>query len=171
VSVNTWGVASVIALLAVLPTGALGWRLAGPRSISEIPALMLMIVAMTCSIVATLRGSHWWPCTLRSRMGGRIRGPSGRTSSSSTLIRKTAHARRRPATLARQKGDSDGTLRWAQRPASWVFAGVRKLVKCDSDPERPDDGTEITYTETFLRSLDAVRDLAAGRRVWLPEYD
>jgi Domain of unknown function (DUF4288) len=81
-------------------------------------------------------------------------------------------ARAKAAGYAREtEGDSDGTLRWAQRPASWVFAGVRKLVKCDSDPERPDDGTEITYTETFLRSLDAVRDLAAGRRVSLPEYD
>jgi hypothetical protein len=69
------------------------------------------------------------------------------------------------------EGDSDGTLRWAQRPASWAFAGVRKLVKCDSNPQVPGDGTEITYSEIVVDSLDTVRDLAAGHRVSLKQYD
>jgi hypothetical protein len=81
-------------------------------------------------------------------------------------------ARARAAGYAHEaEGDCDATLLWAQRPASWVFAGVRKLVKCDSDPERPGDGTEITYTEMALSTLDAVRDLAAGRRVSVTDYD
>ena len=50
----------MIALLAVLPTAALGWRLAGPATVAQIPALILMIAGVTCSMVATLRGSRWW---------------------------------------------------------------------------------------------------------------
>ena len=69
------------------------------------------------------------------------------------------------------EGDDEGTLRWGQRPASWVFAGVRKLVRCDGDPEPPLEGAEITYSEIVVDTLDAVRDLAAGRRVPLKEYD
>ena|SRR5687767_9678947 len=69
------------------------------------------------------------------------------------------------------EGDDRGTFRWGQRPASWVFAGVRKVVRCDSHPDQPGDGTEITYTDIVVDTLDAVRDLAAGRRVPLKEYD
>ena len=35
------------------------------------------------------------------------------------------------------EGDSNGSMKWEGRPASWVFAGVRKLVNCDSDPRPP----------------------------------
>ena len=38
------------------------------------------------------------------------------------------------------EGDSIGSMKWEGRPASWVFAGVRKLVKCDSDPGPPRHG-------------------------------
>ena len=62
-------------------------------------------------------------------------------------------------------------LRWGERPATWVFAGVRKLVRCDSDPEPPREGTEVTYSEIIVETLQAVQDLAAGRRVPLKEYD
>ena len=60
------------------------------------------------------------------------------------------------------EGDTNGTLRWAERPASWVFAGVRKLVRCDSDSEPPREGAEVTYSEIVVDTLDAVRDLAGG---------
>lgn len=59
-SISRWGVASVIALLAVLPTAALGWRFAGPAVVAEIPALILLIGGTTCSVVAAQRGSPWW---------------------------------------------------------------------------------------------------------------
>jgi hypothetical protein len=69
------------------------------------------------------------------------------------------------------EGDDEGTLRWAQRPATSVFAGVRKVIRCDSDTEQPGDGTEITYSEIVVDTLDAVRDLAAGRPMPLKQYD
>jgi hypothetical protein len=69
------------------------------------------------------------------------------------------------------EGDDRGTLRWGERPASWVFAGVRKLVRCDSDPEPPGEGTEITSSDIVVDTFEAVRDLAAGRRVSLREYE
>ena len=73
---------------------------------------------------------------------------------------------------ARQtEGDDEGTFRCGERPASWVFAGVRKLVRCDSDLEPPGEGTEVTYSDIVVDTLDAVRDLAAGRRVSLREYE
>jgi hypothetical protein len=69
------------------------------------------------------------------------------------------------------EGDSNGSMKWEGRPASWVFAGVRKLVKCDSDPEAPRHGTEVTYSEFSVDSLATLRELAAGRRVRIDEYD
>ena len=69
------------------------------------------------------------------------------------------------------EGDEEGTLRWRHRPASCIFAGVRKLVRCDSDPEPPREGTEVTYSEIVVDTLDEVRDLAAGRRVPLRGYE
>jgi hypothetical protein len=69
------------------------------------------------------------------------------------------------------EGDSNGSMKWEGRPASWVFAGVRKLVKCDSGPEPPRHGTEVTFSEFSVDSLDTVRELAAGRRVRIDEYD
>jgi hypothetical protein len=44
------------------------------------------------------------------------------------------------------EGDSSGTFTWGGKPATWVFGGVRKLMKCGADEkERPNDGTEVTY--------------------------
>jgi uncharacterized protein DUF4288 len=81
-------------------------------------------------------------------------------------------ARTRAEELGRGgEGDSTGSMKWAGRPGSWVFAGVRKLVKCDSDPEPPRHGTEVTYSEFSVDSLDTLRELAAGRRVRVDEYD
>jgi hypothetical protein len=81
-------------------------------------------------------------------------------------------ARTRAQELGRGgEGDSNGSMKWAGRPGSWVFAGVRKLVKCDSDPEPPRHGTEVTYSEFSVDSLDTLRELAAGRRVRIDEYD
>jgi hypothetical protein len=63
------------------------------------------------------------------------------------------------------EGDEDGSLLWGGRPASWVFAGVRKLTLCQDSEKRPGDGTEVTYTEMQLDSEKAVRKLVEGHPV------
>src|SRR5947209_17169270 len=63
------------------------------------------------------------------------------------------------------EGDCDGSFRWGGRPATWVFAGIRKLVSCDDPDERPGHGSEVTYTEMQLDSEEAVRKMAAGEAV------
>src|SRR5262249_14552396 len=45
------------------------------------------------------------------------------------------------------EGDDDGTFRWGGKPATWVFAGVRKLTLCEDGRNRPEDGTELSYLE------------------------
>jgi len=81
-------------------------------------------------------------------------------------------ARAKAETVGREgAGDDEGSFRWAERPASWVFGGIRKVIKCDSDPQRPGDGAEVTYSEIVVDTLDEVRDLASGRRVPLKEYE
>jgi hypothetical protein len=62
-------------------------------------------------------------------------------------------------------GDDDGSFRWAGQPATWVFAGVRKLTLCDDPTSRPGDGSEITYSEMRFKSRDGVADFVAGRPV------
>src|SRR5437764_2537396 len=46
----------------------------------------------------------------------------------------------------RKAGKGKATFTWAGKPATWVFGGVRKVTECDDSNDRPDDGTEITYT-------------------------
>ena len=64
-----------------------------------------------------------------------------------------------------EEGDDDGTFRWGGKPARWVFAGVRKLTLCEDPESRPDDGTEVSYTELEVDSEQAVRKLVAGQPV------
>jgi hypothetical protein len=59
-------------------------------------------------------------------------------------------------------GDNDGSFRWDGQPATWVFAGVRKLVQCALMAEQPGDGDEVSYAELELDSYEAVEKLAAG---------
>lgn len=49
------------------------------------------------------------------------------------------------------QGDSSGTLECNGRPATWVFAGIRKLIECEDLEKRPDDGTEITYNKLIIK--------------------
>jgi hypothetical protein len=65
------------------------------------------------------------------------------------------------------EGDDDGSLLWDGQPATWVFAGVRKLTLCQDPDKRPGDGTEITYTEMQVDSEQAVRKLVEGQSVAL----
>lgn len=66
-------------------------------------------------------------------------------------------------------------LTWDERPAYWVFAGVRKLIKItetastimeQSDPwSRPGHGTEVTYSEMVVDSAEALSKLVNGSPV------
>jgi len=62
------------------------------------------------------------------------------------------------------KGE-EATFTWAGKPARWVFGGVRKLTTCDDPEERPDDGTEITYTQMKVRSPVELKKLLDGEDV------
>jgi hypothetical protein len=61
-----------------------------------------------------------------------------------------------------EEGDSDGTFRWDGKPATWVFAGVRQLIRCEDDTERPGDGTEVTYNEMEVDSLEELKHFVEG---------
>lgn len=56
-------------------------------------------------------------------------------------------------------------------PAEWVFAGIRKLIACQDEDRRPNDGTELTYSEYKLPSMEDVRLLARGAAVGLEYLD
>lgn len=66
-----------------------------------------------------------------------------------------------------EEGDSDNTLRYGDRPATMVFAGVRKVVACVDPESRPGDGTEITYSVFEVRTPQELSDLASGNEVHL----
>ena len=62
-------------------------------------------------------------------------------------------------------GDDDGGFRWGDHPAAWVFAGVRKLTLCQDSGKRPGDGTEVSYTEMEVGSVEAIEKLLGGEPV------
>jgi Domain of unknown function (DUF4288) len=81
-------------------------------------------------------------------------------------------ARSRAEALGRQgEGDSDGSFRWEQRPAAWVFGGIRKLIQCDSGDDQPSDGTEITYSEMMFPTKQAVLNFVRGTPTDIKAYD
>lgn len=51
------------------------------------------------------------------------------------------------------EGDDDGTFRWGGRPATWVFAGVRKLNRCGDLGPGVEDGVEVTFNELAFDTL------------------
>jgi len=69
-------------------------------------------------------------------------------------------------TRAREdEGDSQGSLTYEERPAKWVFAGIRRLVSCVDILEQPTDGTEITYLEMEVESEECFTKLLNGEPV------
>jgi hypothetical protein len=70
-----------------------------------------------------------------------------------------------------EAGDDGGTFRWNGKPARWVFAGVRKLTSCEDPNRRPDDGTEISYTQMQLDSEQSVLKLVQGDPVKIQYTD
>lgn len=61
-----------------------------------------------------------------------------------------------------QEGDSQGSLTWDDRPATHVFAGIRKLISCVDKENRPNDGTEVTYSQLEVESEEALSKLVNG---------
>ncbi len=61
------------------------------------------------------------------------------------------------------------------RPATWVFAGIRKLNECIEyfDPEEraaggcEENGTEVTYSSFLVDNEDSLRRLVADKSVTL----
>jgi hypothetical protein len=60
------------------------------------------------------------------------------------------------------EGDSHGTFTWEGRPATWVFAGIRKLIACADADSRPGDGTEVSYSQMQVATEEALAKLAQG---------
>jgi hypothetical protein len=74
--------------------------------------------------------------------------------------------------------DGSEGLFWEERPAVWVFAGVRKLIECQDtastmteQPDRignsPIHGTEVTYSQMELADEEALTKLIKGDPVTL----
>jgi hypothetical protein len=63
------------------------------------------------------------------------------------------------------EGDSCGSFTWEERPASWSFAGIRKVVDCAEATDQPTDGTELTFLEMEVDSEAAFSKLLNGEPV------
>lgn len=63
------------------------------------------------------------------------------------------------------EGDSSGTYFYENRPATWVLAGIRKVIECADADERPGNGTEITYSQMEVDTEEALSKLANGEPV------
>ena len=60
------------------------------------------------------------------------------------------------------EGDSSNSFTWEGRPATWVFAGLRKLISCVDSEERPSHGTELTYSQMEVQSETDFKKLVSG---------
>ena len=75
--------------------------------------------------------------------------------------------------------DDNGDFTWNERPAYWVFAGIRKLIICNpvasvsvdmnitrDDPDyRPGHGTEVTYSTLEVGTQEELDRLVNGEPV------
>src|SRR5262245_53680005 len=79
-----------------------------------------------------------------------------------------SEAETKATALARdEEGDSQGTLTHGGKPATWVFAGLRKMISVShrgADGELT-SGDEATYSEYRVADLLSVMKLAAGEAV------
>ena len=79
-----------------------------------------------------------------------------------------AEAETKAAALAQDdEGDSQGTLTHGGKPATWVFAGLRKIIFVahrGADGQLA-SGDEATYSEYGVADLPTVMKLAAGEAV------
>ncbi len=65
------------------------------------------------------------------------------------------------------EGGSDSGFTWDDRPATWVYAGLRKLIKVAhrSVSEEIGPGDELSYSEFDLPNREALDRLVAGDEV------
>jgi hypothetical protein len=68
------------------------------------------------------------------------------------------------------EGDDSASLTYNGRKCSRVCVGIRKVTSCVNEDERPEDGTEVTYNEFQLDSLESLHRLARGEPTML-EYE
>ena len=61
------------------------------------------------------------------------------------------------------EGDCDGTLTCDEKPAEWVLAGVRQIVLSVDPEERPGDGTEVSYSELQVDSMEELEQFVQGK--------
>ena len=63
------------------------------------------------------------------------------------------------------QGDSSGTFTWDERPASWVYMGVRKMIEVSnaaSTVNELGDGAEVTYSTLEFATEQALMLYASG---------
>ena len=65
------------------------------------------------------------------------------------------------------EGDSQGSFTWDGRPATWTFAGIRKLIICEGRGVQPTSGIEVSYSEYELPTEEALQRLVNGDSVHL----
>lgn len=83
------------------------------------------------------------------------------------IVLLRARSRREAMVQAKKRakmdaGDHGGSLFWNGRPARWRFAGIRKLIECQDSNKAPTSGTEITYSEFYVRGRQQLRQLVRG---------
>ena len=66
-----------------------------------------------------------------------------------------------------EEGDSDGSLRVDDQPATLVFAGIRKMITVSHWEEEGHlrHGDEITYSEFQVSDEKSIRELVDGEEV------
>lgn len=75
------------------------------------------------------------------------------------------------ATLGKQNEDinDDNHLELNGKPAQYLFAGIRKIVAVELNPETAKDkitnGVEVTYSELEVNTIEDVTRLAKGESV------
>lgn len=60
------------------------------------------------------------------------------------------------------EGDSEESFCWEERPAKWIFGGIRKLIKCSDTSNRPNDMDEITYSQMEVKTRKNLLKLING---------
>jgi hypothetical protein len=65
----------------------------------------------------------------------------------------------------RYEGDTQGSFTWEERPATWVFAGIRKIIRCEIPGVQPTSGMEVSYSEFEVATEEALQKLVSGDSV------
>lgn len=77
---------------------------------------------------------------------------------------KEAHGKAKLIALD-SEGDSSGSFTWEDRPATWVYGGIRKLILTENPDKKPSHGAEVTYSQFEVDSEDSLSKLIDGEVV------